>query len=159
MGKSTLFFGAVVLLAPALALARADKVGQILEQQRYIQEQTEKSTGDYARFNPEARQRIESAQTQIFDLLDGVTSVDQLPGSEQAELFNALEEVKAVLTENEDDRQECWREHKVGTNMKETRCATVAELRAVQQDTRGYLDRATRCSGDCGSGRGLEGGL
>ncbi|TQD41013.1 hypothetical protein [Marilutibacter aestuarii] len=152
--------GVALALASTLALASANKVGQILEQQREIREQTEGSTGDYARFEPRALARIEAAQDQIFSLLDGVSAVEQLHPDQQAELFNALEEVKAVLADNEDDRQHCWRERKLGTTMKETRCATVAEMRAVQEDTRNYLNRGQRCgasaTSDCGSGRGLE---
>ena len=160
MNGRRFWVGLALAMVSTLAFASANKVGQILEQQREIREQTEKSTGDYARFDPKALEQIEAAQDQVFTLLDGVSSVDQLPPDQQTQLFNALEEVKAVLADNEDDRQQCWREHKLGTTMKETRCATVAELRAVQQDTRDYLNRGQRCgasgSSDCGSGRGLE---
>lgn len=147
-------------LASVTAIASVDKVGQILQQQREIRRESETSTGEYARFGSKALERMHSAQDRIFKLLGDVSTVDQLDPDQKVELLNALEEVKAVITENEDNRQECWRERKLGTAMRTTRCATVAELRAVKEDTRGYLDRAVMCSSgptsDCGSGKGLE---
>jgi hypothetical protein len=136
------------------AAANVDKIGRILEQQREIRDQTESSTGAYARFGSEALDRMHGAQEQIFELLDGVTTVEQLPPEQQAELFNALEEVKTVISQNEDNKQKCWRERKLGTTMRETRCATMAELRAVKQDSQSWQGSPSVCSGaGCGGNK------
>ncbi|KAB8192511.1 hypothetical protein [Marilutibacter maris] len=158
--KASTWIAALVLgLVSVTAVANVDKVGQILKQQHEIRRESEVSTGEYARFGSRALGRMHSAQDRIFDLLDDVSTVDQLGPDQKVELFNALEEVKAVISENEDNRQECWRERKVGTTLRTTRCATIAEMRAVREDTRSYLDSPATCSGDCGSGKGLEGSL
>lgn len=128
----------VLALVSASAIANVGKVGQILQQQREIRDESEHSTGAYARFGGEALGRMHSAQDRIFKLLDGVSAVEQLNRDQQAELFNALEEVKAVITANESNKQQCWRESKLGTTLKQTRCATVAEREQVRQGARDW---------------------
>jgi len=145
--------------------ANADKVAMILQQQREIRAQSEHSTGAYARFDPATLERMHSAQDTVFALLDGKTSVEQLAPDRQVELFNALEQVKAILAENDRNRQKCWREHKLGTTMKITRCATLAELEQVRRDAEqwkaepticGQRDAMTDCGGNVRMGFGTR---
>lgn len=91
------------------------------------------------------------AQDRIFQMLDGVNEIDQLDADRQAELFNAIEEVKAVIAQNEDDRQVCRREHKLGTTMKQTVCATVAERRAITEGAQDWKGKPSVC-GQLGDG-------
>lgn len=151
----------VVLLLCSLvppALASADKVVQILAQQREIRSESESSTGAYSRFARDALTRMHAAQDRIFALLDGVASVDQLKPDQQVELFNAIEEVKAILVDNDADRQKCWREHKLGTTMKQTRCATVAELQQIRQGANDWKGEPSIC-GDMGASMDCGGNL
>jgi hypothetical protein len=127
------------------AASQTEKVSRILSQQREIRQQAESSTGAYARFDRSALQRIEAAQGRVFTLLDGVTDVDQMTPHQRIELFNALEEVKAVIESNEDDRQECWRERKLGSMRHITRCATVAERRQARDGGRAWLGDPSVC--------------
>ncbi|MBU8977349.1 hypothetical protein JI752_014450 [Lysobacter sp. MMG2] len=155
----------VALLALAgAAHANADKVAMILQQQREIRAESEHSTGAYARFDAGTLDRMHQAQDRVFRLLDGKSSVDQLRPSEQVEVFNALEEVKAILADNERNKQKCWREHKLGTTMKITRCATLAELEQVRRDSEQWKADPSVCGqsssgADCGGNmrRGLGG--
>jgi hypothetical protein len=128
------------------ALANADKASQIVQQQREIRDESESSTGAYARFDRRALERMHAAQDRIFVLLDGVASVDQLGTNEKVELFNAVEEVKAIIAENESDRQKCWRERKVGTTIPQTRCATVAELEQIRSGAQDWKGEPGLCS-------------
>jgi len=144
-----------VLSLAGVAHANADKVAMILQQQREIRAESEHSTGAYARFGADTLDRMHSAQDQVFRLLDGKTSVSDLRPDEQVELFNALEQVKAILADNEKNRQKCWREHKLGTTMKVTRCATLAELEQVRRDSEQWKAEPTICGQrdamtDCG---------
>ena len=140
----------LLALASVSAIANVGKVGQILLQQREIRDESEHSTGAYARFGGETLGRMHAAQDRIFELLDGVSSVEQLNREQQADLFNALEEVKAIITENESNKQECWRESKLGTTLKQTRCATVAEREQIRQGARDWHSDTNVCirSGD-----------
>lgn len=145
---------ALVALAGA-AHGSADKVAMILQQQREIRAASEHSTGVYARFGAATLERMHSAQDTVFALLDGKSSVGQLRPEEQVELFNALEEVSSILAENDRNRQKCWREHKLGTTRKITRCATLAELEQVQRDAQSWKGEPTICGQrdamtDCG---------
>jgi len=134
--------------------------GEIMREQRAIREQTENSTGRYSRFKPEAVAQLTRAQEKIFRLLDGKQTVEHLNMHQKVELFNALEEVKAVLNDNEQDRLICRREHKVGTTIRETRCATVAQRKDLEEGGKAFMGPRV-CSDsfapgtDCG-GNGRE---
>lgn len=95
-----------LILISSSTFANVGKVGQILQQQREIREESEKSTGAYARFGSSALDRMHNAQDRIFRLLEGVSTIEQLDSARQIELFNALEEVKAILAENERNKQD-----------------------------------------------------
>lgn len=145
------------------AFANAGKLSAILQQQREIREQSEVSTGKYVRFEESELARMHRAQDRIFRLLEGVDEIERLAPDKRAELFNALEEVKSVIAQNEDDRQVCQREHKLGTTMKVTVCATVAERRDIREGGRewrgepsicGFLTEGVDCGGNA-RGRGL----
>ncbi|HEY0504489.1 MAG TPA: hypothetical protein VGD42_13480 [Lysobacter sp.] len=155
MMKSAVNLALVASLVAGTALASADKAAMILQQQREIREASESSTGAYARFGREALTRMHEAQDKVFDLLGGGKSVEDLRPDQQVELFNSLEEVKAILAQNDRNRQKCWREHKLGTTMKITRCATLAELEQVRRDSEQWKGEPTICGQrdamtDCG---------
>lgn len=155
MSTRVLVGSLVLFLICANAPANVGKIGQILQQQREIRAESEKATGAYARFEPSALERMHSAQDRIFHLLDGVSTIEQLDRTRQAELFNAIEEVKAVLAQNQDNKQVCWREHKLGTTLRQTRCATLAERRLIRQGAQDWHGTPTVCGGrehgvDCG---------
>jgi hypothetical protein len=137
------------------AFANAGKLAAIRQQQREIREQSEAATGKYVRFEQAELVRMHRAQDRIFKLLDGVDEIEQLAPDQRAELFNAIEEVKAVIAQNEDDQQVCRRERKLGTTMKVTVCATVAERRSLREGGRDWKGEPSICSSrgngiDCG---------
>lgn len=127
------------------AFANAGKLSAILQQQREIREQSEVATGKYVRFEDTELTRMHRAQDRIFKLLEGVNDIERLAPDKRAELFNALEEVKSVIAQNEDDRQVCQREHKLGSTMKVTVCATVAERRSIREGAREWKGEPSIC--------------
>ncbi len=143
-----LLMGVLLLGVATMAAANFGSpptAGEIMREQRAIREQTE-GTGKYSRFKPEAMVRLTKAQEKVFRLLDGNQSVDHLDMNQKVELFNALEEVKAVLNDNDQDRLICRRETKVGTTIKETRCATVAQRKELEEGSKAFMGPRT-CSG------------
>lgn len=143
------------------AFANAGKLTAILQQQREIREQSEVATGKYVRFEESERARMHRAQDRIFKLLNGVDDIERLAPDKRAELFNALEEVKSVIAQNESDRQVCEREHKLGTTMKVTVCATVAERRNVREGARDWKGEPSICGFrtegvDCGGNSRID---
>lgn len=140
-------------IAP-LALANfgpQQDANEILREQRGIQEQVENPTGSYSRFSPEATSRLKDAQALVFRLLDGAGTIEQLDKNDKVALFNALEEVRAIIADNEDDRLICTRGHKVGTTIKETRCATVAQRRDLRDGARAFMEKPGACQMGDGS--------
>ena len=139
------------------AFANAGKLAAIRHQQQEIREQSEIATGKYVRFEASELARLHGAQDRIFKLINGVDEIERLAPDQRADLFNALEEVKAIIAQNEEDRQVCQREHKVGTNRKVIVCETVAERRRVREGAHdwkgepsicGFLQEGVDCGGN-----------
>jgi hypothetical protein len=147
---------AMVLSMIALsAFANAGKLAAIRQQQLEIREQSEVATGKYVRFQEAELARMHRAQDRIFKLIDGVDEIERLAPDQRAELVNALEEVKAIIAQNQDDRLICQREHKVGTNRKVIVCETVAERRRVREGSHDWKGEPSICGSlqagiDCG---------
>jgi hypothetical protein len=153
-----LLMGTLLLGVTTMAAANfgtPPNAGEIMREQRAIREQVEGTTGKYSRFKPEAMVRLTRAQETVFRLLDGNQSVDHLDMNQKVELFNALEEVKSVLNDNERDRLICKRERKVGTTIRETRCATVAQREELEVGK--ALQGPRACSEGFGAGSACGG--
>jgi hypothetical protein len=125
--------------------ASKTNVREILREQRGIQEQVEDPTGKYSRFRPEATAQLTRAQGRIFSLLADADSLDHLDTNQRVELFNAIEEVRAIITDNEADRLICVRSMKIGTKLRETRCATVAERRSARDGAKDWHGEPRVC--------------
>jgi hypothetical protein len=154
---STLLVSVLLVVSTASAHANAGKLAQIRSQQEEIRKESERSTGKYVRFEETEMQKLRSAQARVFALLNGVSDLDQLNSSQQAELFNALETVKAVIAANDADRQECWREKRLGSQRFETHCATVREREQLREGARDFQSDPAICSSgassaSCGGG-------
>lgn len=125
------------LLGPATVLA-ADVTGspsEILQAQRTLRNKLDKANGEYSKFAPDALQRMRGAQDRIFSLLSGVRSIEQLDAEKQAALAAALNEVRTTLAANDGDRLVCRHETKMGTNISEKRCETVASREARARES------------------------
>jgi hypothetical protein len=152
--KSSVFC-LTLLLVPLLASASftATDTRRILAEQKDIRAESEQPMGKYSRFNDAARTRLHRAQDTIFAILSEGKALEQLRKDQQVELMNAIEEVKAVLAENENDKLECWRERKTGTTMKVTRCETVAQRERIMKDAQAWKEKPSNCVGECGAER------
>lgn len=105
-------------------------VSEILQFQHALRARLETPSGEYSRLDETAIHKMEHAQDKIFQMLAGVTSLDQLNAEQKTDISNSLDEVKAVLLANEGNRVICHRERKTGTNLVERRCETVASREA-----------------------------
>lgn len=138
--------GCGVLLASmaGTCLANGDEpattVPQILQMQHALRAKLESPSGEYSRFSESDIRKMESAQDQVFHILDGKTSVDQLNEGQKTELSNALDQVKATLLANENNRVICKIERKTGTNLTSRRCETVAQREANAAEARRMID-------------------
>ena len=123
----------IVCSLPALA-ADAD-VSEILQSQHALREKLDNPAGEYSRFGAEDLAKIRRAQDDIFQLLKGVSSLDQLEDAQKAVLSAELGEIKDTMTQNAGNRLVCYREHKPGTNLVAKRCETEQEYKARTRDS------------------------
>lgn len=142
---------AVCASAHAGFVATGTDARQILAEQKQILNDVEAPTGKYSRFNEQAQNKLKAAQARIFALLEDGKTLEQLDKNEQVELLNSVEEVKAIISNNERDKLECWREKKTGSQMAITRCATVAQREEVREGARTWKAEPGICQRD-GSG-------
>ena len=145
---------AVALPAGASFTAMGTDTRQILAEQKQIRDEIDSPRGKYSRFDDRAQARLRNAQQRIFELLDNGRTLEQMNREEQVDLLNAVEEVKAVLSDNRKDQLECWREAKLGSGMKVTRCETVATRERIQEEARLWKSDVGACA--MGEGGGPE---
>lgn len=130
----------VLLAAMAGASAASDQaatsVPEILQMQHAIRTKLERPTGEYARLSPDAIARMEAAQDKVFAMLSGVNSIDQLNVNQRVEVSNALDEVKAGLLANEDNRLICHVERPTGSNISKRFCETVGQRKRDSDEAR-----------------------
>lgn len=96
---------------------------------------------------------IRKAQSEVFSVTEGKTSLEQLSMNEKVRLENALERINAEVKNTRaghDDKQVCWRERMTGTNTKVTRCGTESEMREAREGARDWLERPKVCGDNCG---------
>ncbi|MDB6164498.1 MAG: hypothetical protein JWL98_1930 [Xanthomonadaceae bacterium] len=122
-------------LAADSAAAPATTVPQILQMQHALRAKLETPSGEYSRYSENDIRKMERAQDQIFNILNGVTSLDQLSQVQKVDLSNNLDQVKATLLANEDNRLICHVEPKMGSHLTEKRCETVAQRQQRARDS------------------------
>ena len=123
--------GACLAAADTAPAANAPQsVAEILQVQHALRAKLEAHDGEYSKFDDSSVRRMEAAQDQVFHMLNGVSSLSQLTPDQKINLSNALDQVKATLLANEDNRVICHRERKTGTNLLERHCETVAQRNA-----------------------------
>lgn len=131
--------GIVLALSAGMAMAaepttQTQSVGEILQVQHDLRAKLDHPNGEYSRFSQDAISRMQRAQDKVFSMLNGVESLDELNLDQKTDLSNALDEVKAILLANEQNRMICHRERKTGTNLLQRHCETVAQREANVRD-------------------------
>jgi hypothetical protein len=143
-----LAFAALLAVCAAPVLAQDDGVDntvpEILHTQHALRAKLDNPTGEYSRFSADDLAKMRHAQDQVFRMLDGVSSLDQLKEDQKIALSNALDQVKATLTNNEGNRLICYRERRMGTNLLEKRCETVDEREARTHDSQQQMQDMAR---------------
>ncbi len=140
--------GAPTFAAEAFAVKSMD---EFLDYQYALRNAVESGEGKFALLEPADRSKLIRAQDEIFQILDGVTSVKRLNNRDQEALYNAQHVVAAIVTKNEDDRSICYSTPDLGTHLATLRCRTVAEAEAMRVDNKDKFARLQRCKGaKCG---------
>ena len=118
------------------ALRTDQAVDEIVIQQQQIQADAKAGRNGWDSIAPEKKSELATRQQRIFALLEGKRRVADLYPSDQVELANNLEWIKALATNAEDQRQVCTRERTTGSNRTTTSCSTVGEIRRRREATK-----------------------
>lgn len=144
---NSIAFGLMLVTASASAFATdgPETANGIVQSQRELRSKLDAPSGEYSRFEPADVLRLRQAQDRIFALLGGITSLDQLDDAKKAQLAADLEAVRSIVAANAGNRLVCHREARIGTNITEKRCETVAtreaRARQSQQDVNSLAGR------------------
>ena len=134
-----LALGVSLALSAGATFAQAPEqpqtVSEILQFQHALRDKIDKPNGEYSRFDEGQLARMKKAQDNVFRMLSGVNSLDDLDENEKIEVSNSLDQVKAILLANEGNRMICYRERKTGTNLLTKRCETYADREAHARDS------------------------
>ena len=129
------FLLAVAAGTAVASAAPSQTPAEIVSYQKAIRAKVDAHQGEYATLSTEARNNITQAQDKIFQMLDGVQSLDQLSPEQKTALSNELDRVKSGLVANDGSRMICHIETPIGSNIAKKRCETVAEREARSRDT------------------------
>ena len=139
---STLLLSAALFVTPAAIAADARQTPQeILTFQHELRAKLDAPTGEYKRYTSQQLETMKRAQDRVFAMLDGVESLDALNQAQRIELSNKLDEIKATLLAREDSRMICRLERRIGSNMMERRCETVASREERRREADVMLQR------------------
>lgn len=142
-----------VVLKPALAADSLEPLEKIRGQQDALA--SDLNAGKTEGLTPRQIGSIRKAQQEVFAVIDGRKSLDELSIDEKVRLENALERINAQAKGGtrvaREDQNVCWRERKSGSSMKVTRCGTEKERDQAREGARGFLERPRTCGRDCGA--------
>ncbi len=140
--------GIVLASATGACLAAADtapaanapqSVADILQFQHALRDKLESRSGEYSKLDDSSVHRMEASQDQVFHMLTGVSSLSQLTDDQKIILSNALDQIKATLLANDDNRLICHSERKTGTNLSTRVCETVAQRNANIEASKNFM--------------------
>ena len=121
-------------------------VPKFLDYQRDVR--ADMKTTKFKHVDNASKSQLFQAQDELFALLKGKQSVDQLSEEERLKVYNAQQTVAAVLTDAELDRPICKREKRLGSN----RLMTVCETRRQRQDNASNAQNLMRAPKTCAPG-------
>jgi len=105
--------------------------------------------GRYAYVKPDEREKVEAGLARMQALFERSGSVDAMDKDQKIALFNAQEEVNAVLALRDRDRLVCERGSVPGSRIVSTHCRTYGELEALREASHSFMQEKlpSPCSG------------
>ena len=152
MNRKILALAAMLLFATAVSADNAQQapsvvikdVAKFLDYQRDVRDDVKSSK--FKHMDESSKERLLAAQDEIFGLLKGKKSIDELTHEQQVELYNAQNLVAGILTDAELDRPVCKREKRVGSNMATTVCTTKRQMDEHKDDIQRGLRAPRTCN-------------
>lgn len=108
----------------------------IRAQQKQIRSDAEARKGPYKRLGEDKATLLKTHQDRVDQLLGAdVRNTTELNEADQIALFNALESIESIVNDAEDNRMICERYKPTGSKRPKTVCMTVAERKAVREES------------------------
>jgi hypothetical protein len=101
------------------------------------------------------KDNLRNAQALIRAALAGKASLGELDAATQASVYEAHQQVVALVNKAEDERLVCTQRKQIGSNRRIRECRTVAQIRADREAARDARLRPGVCNpgrSDCGGG-------
>lgn len=118
-------------------------IPKFLKHQEALRDDMEKKK--FAHVDAESKRHLFAAQDQLFNVLRGKTSIDQLNNDELVLVYNAQNEIAAILQNAEDDRPICERSERLGSHFNTTNCMSKRQREAQRQETKLRLQDPSTC--------------
>lgn len=132
----------------------AERLQEIVTQQKQVAKQLDDGS---LRVTPREREIVAKAQSDVFSITDGKTSLSELNVAEKTRLESALERINAVVKGDrraQETQEVCWRERRTGSKLMVTRCGTKEEIEQAREGARGHLERPRTCQASATSSCG-----
>jgi len=100
--------------------------------------------GEPALLDDQEMQRYTRLEGRILAKIHEVEDVEELTRGEQTELLNLHEALWATVRGRDDEQLVCRRVQQTGTNFRATRCRSLGEIRASQQNAHRFLQEMPR---------------
>ncbi|RDZ26782.1 hypothetical protein [Lysobacter silvisoli] len=133
-----------LLLVAPLSYASVDRgvlqFESIRSQQSEIRAAVKAANGRYKEMPQNTRGELLAKQDQLFHLMDGKQSTQDLNEDQKTEVFNTLEWIEAAINSADDERMVCERRPVLGSNRKERVCRTAGQIRAERESARERIE-------------------
>ena len=151
---------AIALLSSGIAVADntssavvIDDVPKFLDYQRDLRDDLK--SPKFRHIGNTSRRKLIEAQDELFALLQGKRSIEELTHDQKVAVYNAQHLIAGIVTDAELDRPICKREKRVGSNMAQTVCTTKRHQQEHYDELQRSLRAPRNCRGpDCLSTRG-----
>ena len=95
--------------------------------------------GEIRDFNRREYQSFQRIDRELRAELANVDHINQLAGRNKIRVFNLHEELQGVVVGDPENYMICRREHRVGTNFRQTQCISAGDFRRSQEENRRQL--------------------
>lgn len=131
----------LALVASTAGATQPTRTDAIRSQQAQIKAGIEARTGVFKDLSTSLLEQLLAQQTVVLGLIEGKQTVDELDETQRRRLVAALASIDSVVNKSSEERMVCKMTKKIGSNMKERVCLTVAQMREREEAARSQIDR------------------
>lgn len=112
------------------------------------------TTKDFEALSRSDKEKLAAAQAEIRQSLEGKASMADLDDAAKLKVFNAHEQVTALVNKAENERMVCVQKKRLGSHRHQLECRTVAQIKEDREAARNTRMRTGTCDPSTGCGGG-----